>query len=81
MGLGPSICRRCEVIAEHRSIPRLVSLNSGHIVRRNVSMSHCPVCGDEDSANFYNAQFCGDTKVYDDNLKFWKFANGQDPAL
>ena len=67
MGLGPALCLDDQVLAEKHI------LESGRFVWR------CPIC----HSTKLGSTGLGDNipwKLYEDNLKFWKFVDGKDPG-
>jgi hypothetical protein len=68
MGLGPALCIEHQVLAEHNT----------DIYSREWSW-RCPVCHTTKLGN----TGLGDIpwKLYEDNMKFWKFVDGKDPTV
>ena len=75
MGLGPSVCQHCQVLAEYteKAIP-VVRNETTRTVSKWTNW-FCPICGETDPNAF--AGIFGDWEKYKENEKFLRFMTGK----
>ena len=75
MGLGPSVCQHCQVLAEYteKAIP-VVRNETTRTVSKWTNW-FCPICGETDPNDF--AGIFGDWDKYKENEKFLRFMTGK----
>jgi hypothetical protein len=75
MGLGPSVCQHCQVLAEYTEKAIPVVRNETTRTASKWTNWFCPICGETDPNDF--AGIFGDWEKYKENEKFLRFMTGK----
>ena len=83
MGLGPSVCQHCQVLAEFSEKALPVKRNSSTRTVSKWTHWFCPICGETDPNDYAGfgdwSKYERNLKIHTDNKKLIKFLEGEAP--
>lgn len=83
MGLGPSVCQHCQVLAEYSEKRMPVVRNATTATVSKWTHWFCPICGETDPNDYAGfgdwSKYERNLKIHTDNKKLIKFLEGEAP--